>query len=190
MSYAGKILDDKEANELADGVAFHDYVGEPVEMSTLHNQYPDKDFYLTERSVWGTYGMDRIIQYFRNWCKCYVAWVTCLDENRQPNSGCHPADPTFVTYNPKVENSWYFIPEYWLVGQISKFIQRGAYRIESNYGSPRDVTNIAFENPDGSIVVIVINQTDEEKSFSVHHDDAFFNAIIPAKTVATYKWKS
>ena len=49
-----------------DGVAFHDYSGDPSAMSTVKAAYPDKDVLMTERSVWGTSGADRIVQYFRN----------------------------------------------------------------------------------------------------------------------------
>lgn len=94
MNYAGEILKDREAYQATDGIAFHDYEGEPEAMTELHNAYPEKDILLTERSVWGTKGTDRIIRYFRNWACTYNSWVTILDGNRKPNSGFHIPDPT------------------------------------------------------------------------------------------------
>ncbi len=76
-----------------------------------------------------------------------------------------------------------------MLGQLGKFIQPGAYRIESDYGSPRTVTNAVFLNPDGTIVMVVVNQTRKNQTFKVITEYAQFRATIPDKTVATYKWQ-
>ncbi len=48
------------------------------------------------------------------------------------------------------------------MGHISKFVQPGAYRIEStNIQSIIETT--AFKNPDNSIVLIVYNRTNNNK---------------------------
>ncbi|MEH7664714.1 glycoside hydrolase family 30 beta sandwich domain-containing protein, partial [Bacillus velezensis] len=51
------------------------------------------------------------------------------------------------------------------------------------------VSNVSFLNPDQSIVTVVINQTSSEQKFHVVSENRQFEAVIPAKTVATYKWK-
>ena len=79
--------------------------------------------------------------------------------------------------------------EPFITPNFSKFIDRGAKRIESNYGSKNTVSNVSFLNPDQSIVTVVINQTSADRKFHVVSENRQFEAVIPAKTVATYKWK-
>jgi glucosylceramidase len=50
-----------DAYPFVDGMAVHDYSGTPSQMGTVYNTYPGKDVLMTERSVWGTVGADRLI---------------------------------------------------------------------------------------------------------------------------------
>jgi len=188
MTYPARILQDAESYAAVDGVAVHDYEGSPSEMTALHDAFPKKDLFLTERSNFRARGIDRILQYFRNWAKSYSAWVTCLDDRQQPNPGPHHCSPTFVMVNRNDANDYQYIPEYYLLGQVSKFVKRGARRIGSNYGSRRTVTNAAFLNPDGTTVLIVVNQTSKEQHFTIVFPGAQVSTAVPSKTVATYEW--
>jgi glucosylceramidase len=186
MQYPARILEDQDAYRATDGVAFHSYEGHPTAMSRLHNAYPAMDIYFTERSTWGTRGIDEILRYFRNWSKSYNAWVTCLDDHQQPNPGPHPCSPTFVMVDRDNPDKYRYIPEYWLLGQISRFVKRGAVRIDSNYGSKQTVTNAAFLNPDGSLVLVVVNQTTRIQRFAVAVPGGLIETSLPAKTVGTF----
>jgi len=190
MSYAGEILADTNAYAATDGIAFHDYSGEPSEMTTLHNAYPDKEIFFTERSVWGTSGMDRIIQYFRNWSCTYNVWVTMLDSDKLPNNGPFIPDPTLAIQDAANFDNYWLIPEYYMTGQFSKFVQRGAKRIKSDYGLSSTITNVAFLNPDNTIVLVAVNQTSSSQQFKILTQSGQITATIPAGTVATYKWKA
>jgi glucosylceramidase len=186
MRYPAKILVDPCGYAATDGIAFHAYEGKPPQMSDLHNSFPKKDIYFTEYSTWGTKGIDAILQYFRNWACSYNAWVFCLDNKRQPNAGPHPADPTFVTVDSKDPNRYNYIPEYYLLGQLTKFVQPGAHRIYSDYGSRKSITNAAFLNPDGIIILVDCNQNRQDRKFVVEISGQFFTPKIPANTVATF----
>jgi glucosylceramidase len=188
MRYPARILQDSESYAATDGIAFHSYEGSATAMTDLHNAFPDKDIFFTERSTWGPRGIDEILQYLRNWAKSYNAWVTCLDDRQQPNAGPHSCSPTFVVVNRDDPDDYRYIPEYWLLGQISRFVRRDAMRIESNYGSRRTVTNAAFLNPDGTVALIVVNQTKREQRFTIALPHTQAKAVIPAETVATYVW--
>ncbi len=126
------------------------------------------------------------IQYFRKWACSYNAWVTCLDDQQQPSPGPHPCDPTFVMVNRNSPNDFWYIPEYYLLGQFSRFVKRGAYRVASTYGSLETVTNVAFVNPDGKLVLVVVNQTNQPQAFTLAFPDAQFNTTLPEKTAATF----
>ncbi|BBH21513.1 glucosylceramidase [Paenibacillus baekrokdamisoli] len=187
--YVCPILNDKEGYEATDGIAFHDYDGEPAIMSEIKGAYPDKTIHLTERSIWGVAAADRIAQYFRNWASSYNAWVTMLDSNIGTHQWVGIPDPTLIVQDANHRDEYWMTPEFFLTGQFSKFIQRGARRVESNYGSSSTVTNVAFLNPDNTLVVVVINQTDEEQPFRIVADREQIHAALPPKTAATYRWK-
>jgi glucosylceramidase len=186
--FVAPILNDQEGFEAADGIALHDYSGEPVVMNELYSAYPSKTIHLTERSLWGTYGADRIVQFFRNHASSYNAWVTMLDSNIGTHQWVGTPGPTFFIQDADQPDRYKCIPEYYLLGQFSKFIQRGARRIDSTEGSSQTVTNVAFLNPDQTVVVVAVNQTDEAQPIRLVCEGMQAVTSVPANSVATYKW--
>jgi O-glycosyl hydrolase len=190
MTYAANILRDPGAYDATDGVAFHDYIGEPSTMSELHDAFPHKEIFFTERSVWGTAGMDRIAQYFRNWATTYNAWVSMLNSDKGPNNGPFEAGPTLAIQSASEPESYWLTPEYYLTGQLTRFIQVGARRIASDYGSPATVTTVAFLNPDDTIVTVLINQTATSQHVRLNVEGNQIVGMVPAASVATWKWQA
>jgi glucosylceramidase len=186
-----------DAYNAVDGIAFHDYHGDPitkehddeiVKMSQIKEAYPDKNVMITERTVWGTAGANRIALYFRNWASSYDAWVTMLDTNIAPEKWSGTPDPTMLIQNASDVNEYWTTPEYNMLAQFSKYVKRGAKRISSNYGSDKTVTNVSFLNPDNTIVTVVINQTDSSQPFKIVSEGKEIQSTLPAKTVGTYIW--
>ena len=171
-----------------DGIAYHPYGGYPTSMTQLHNMFPNVPAYLTEKSVWGTKGADEIARYFRNYARSYNAWVTMLDSNISPHQWTGTPYPTMFVKDANATDQYWACPEFYITGQFSKYVQPGAVRIDSDYGSTNTVTNVAFKNPDGSIVVVVINQTDPDQTFKMVNNGTQVFATIPAQNVATYQW--
>jgi glucosylceramidase len=192
MTYPARILQDPESYAAQDGVAFHSYEGRVEQMGELHAAYPEVNLYFTERSTFGVGGIDEILQYFRHGAKSYNAWVTCLDDRQQPNAGPHHCSPTFLTVSRSDPDQVWTIPEYHLLGQLSKFVRRGARLVQSDYGAAHSVTSAAFRNPDGTLAVVVVNQTRREQPFALvvsqASSTARLQASLPAQTVATYLW--
>ncbi|RKP54470.1 carbohydrate-binding protein [Cohnella endophytica] len=190
MNYPAPLLADPSNRAAIDGTAFHDYAGDPSSMTQLHDMYPDKNIYMTERAVWGTAGADRIAQYFRNWAKSYNSWVVMLDSDIATHQWVGTPDPTMVIQDSSNPDNYWLTPEYYLLGNFSKFVRPDDIRIDSNYGSAtNNVTNVAFMSPDRkTIVTIVINQTDTAQTFKLVSDGTQIAATLPAKSVATYKW--
>jgi len=65
-------------------------------------------------------------------------------------------------------------------------VDSGAYRVESNNFST--IENVAFQNPDGSLVVVALNSDMLEKSFQVKWHGQTFTYTLPAYAVVTFKW--
>jgi glucosylceramidase len=191
VAYAQTILGNAGAAADTDGIAFHDYGGEPTEMSKLHDLYPMKDIFFSEKTLWGVAGVDRAAQYIRNWARSYVSWLTMLDQNGLPNNGPNsPKLRRFVKAVTYTGAEYWPTAEHYLFGLYSKFVASGAKRISSDYGNPSTVTDVAFLNPDGTIVVVVANQSTQAQQFAMLSEGNQVWAQIPAKTAATYVWRS
>ena len=83
---------------------------------------------------------------------------------------------------------WITTPEYYLIGQFSKFIRPGAMRIGCTPGDPKTVTAVAFQNIDHSIVVVLINQTEIAQSFILKVKKKKVSSIVPYKSMSTLIW--
>ncbi|GAA4261835.1 hypothetical protein GCM10022255_096090 [Dactylosporangium darangshiense] len=184
----GSAASHSDAYGSVDGIAFHDYAGDPSAMATVKASYPDKDVLMTERSVWGTAGADRIVQYFRNSATLYEGWVSMLDQNRSPERWSGSPDPTMLVQSTTNRDTYWALPDYDMIAQFSKFVQAGARRVATGYGSTGSVTNVAFLNPDGTLVTVVVNQTSASQAFTLRVGTQQVQSTLPAKTVGTYLW--
>lgn len=54
----------------------------------------------------------------------------------------------------------------WCVGNYSRYIRSGAKRVETKEAQ-KDILSSAYKNPDGSLVIVYINQTDNGKTVNV-----------------------
>ena len=68
-----------------------------------------------------------------------------------------------------------------------KFIQRGAVRVDSTEGT-RSFANVAFRNPDGSFVLVVVNTDSGENFFNLGCAGRTASAHLKGKSVATFTW--
>jgi glucosylceramidase len=155
-------------------------------MTVLHTEFPNKNIYFTEGSTFRTYGALRIISFFRNWAQSYNAWVTMLDQNGKPNNGPFRAGATCIVMNSDDLTLNYRFDHY-MYGQFMKFVKRGAVRIYSDEGSGT-FGNVAFKNPDGTIVLIGVNADAAEIQFKVASNGLTIKPTLGARSVATYVW--
>jgi glucosylceramidase len=185
--FPATILRDPAAAQYVEGSAFHLYEGRPAAMSKLQREFPGKSLYFTEGSVYGAKGAAEIISYFRNGSRSYNAWVTMIDHRGKPNvSGFHDCDPTIIVLNRDTLQPEYRA-DYYLYGQFMKFITPGAVRIASTEAS-RVPPNVAFRNPDGRLLLITANPEPNPRSVEVEWNGRRFNATLPAKSAATFRW--
>ncbi|GMU91005.1 MAG: glucosylceramidase [Candidatus Hydrogenedentota bacterium] len=187
LAFPRTVLGDPEAAKYVEGTAFHLYEGRPEAMSALHDEFPDKQIFFSEGSVYGTRGALQIISYFRNWAQSYNAWVTVIDQDAKPNNGPHECDPTVIVLDTR-DMSLEYRNDYYIYGQFMKFIQRGAARIDSTPGEG-PFNNVAFKNPDGSIVVIVANDTAAIQPLSISCGETRFGHSLTPYSVATYRFR-
>ncbi len=176
------------------GVAWHGYGGDVTVQSTIHDRY-GMDAFLTERA--GHAGgsksqkadFEMMVGVLRNWGKAIVRWPVATDENFGPHVGGCAGCAGLVTvhtddaYAGQVD---YGI-QYYTLGHLTKFVRKGAYRIDSTANS--DILNVAFKNPDGSLVLLAYNDTDSPQSFRVRWHKHAFDYTLPVNTSVTFVWQ-
>lgn len=192
-NYPISIMNDADAKQYVAGSAFHLYAGTIDKMSVVHNAHPDKGVYFTEQWIEapGDFPSDirwhfreLIIGASRNWSKIVLQWNLAADPNNQPytDGGCTKClGAITIDGNNVTKNSAYYI-----ISQVSKFVPAGSVRIGSN--TSLDIQNVAFKTPDNKIVVIVLNNTDTQKSFNINVAQAPVSMVLPAGAVATLVW--
>ena len=79
--------------------------------------------------------------------------------------------------------------EYYVLGHLAKSVVPGAHRIDSNTFSAGGIEDVAFQNPDGSIVLFALNSGSSSQAFSVGWKNTYFNYTLPAQSVVTFEWK-
>ncbi len=193
--YPLEILNDVDARNYIDGTAWHCYGGEYVNQSTVYNSYPSKNIYFTECSGGGwdtdfasvlTWNFENLfIGATRHWARTVLLWNLALDENDGPHiGGCNNCRGVITIRM----NDYTLNPEYYIIGHLSKFVMPGAHRIASDQNS-EDLNSVAFINPDGSIVLIILNKSNSVLDAAVNwKDQHFIYENLPERSVVTLKW--
>jgi O-glycosyl hydrolase len=186
LAYPLKILSDPAAAQFVGGVAFHGYAGEPSGMSVLQHEFPQMTIHFTEGSVFGVRGGIELIEKLRNWASSYNAWVTILDTKGKPNNGPFEASRTIITFDPATGKATEHF-DFFLYGHFMRFIHRGAVRVQSS-DSSRSLANVAFRNPGGNLVLVLVNAESRDRSLGIKCGDRVASTRLPGRSVATFVW--
>jgi len=189
-------LSSTELNQIA-GTAWHGYGGAPGAQQLLQNQFPTLGNWETEHSggTWQSsqFNVDilEITQVLRNSGKSFVKWSLALDEKLGPDltqnaglGGCNTCTP-IVTINSTTGAPTKAI-EFYTLGHYSKYILPGAVRIGSS--NTPSIASVAFQNPDGSTVLVASNGTNASQTFNVLWGTQAFPYTLPAFSIATFTW--
>jgi glucosylceramidase len=176
------------------GSAWHCYGGDPSAQSTVHNAQPGKDVFFTEcsgtesastfaDSLWWQ-GRNLAVGTVRNWARTVTTWNMALDANHGPVIGSCTNCTGVVTVNGGAVT---YNAEYYVLGHLSKFVKPGAVRIDSTGYGQGGIENVAFRNPDGTIVLVAVN-TGGTQDFQVSYGGSSFGYHLPAGSMATFTW--
>ena len=78
--------------------------------------------------------------------------------------------------------------DYTALGHASKFVQPGARRIESNTFGQGNLQDVAFQNSDGSIVLLVLNSGEGTTEFNIGWRGQFAQYKLGSGAAATFVW--
>ena len=178
------------------GIAHHWYSGDHFDnLRMAHELYPDKPLLATENSGggsmigaanwWNTverYAKETIVN-FNNFTTAAVAWNMILDETGGPVHNRRGGSLAPVVVDTKTKQ-FTLTSTYYTNGHFSKFIERGAVRIGSS--SYNDAVKVAaFTNPNGEIIIVVLNTTDRDATPKIRLDNCTAEFKMPAKSLQT-----
>lgn len=182
--------EDKEATTYIWGLGYHWYVSEAFEnLTKVHELAPDKHILFTEGTIEGGVHLNQfetgeryarnMIGDFSNYCEGYIDWNLMLNEEGGPNHVGNYCDAPII-YDRKNDHLT-FNSSYYAIGHFSRFVDVGAKRIFSSLKSDL-IKQVAFENPDGSIILIVQNESEYEHYINVDDIETF---KIKARSIST-----
>lgn len=189
---ANVIFTDPEASKYAWGMGFHWYEtwagGAPMydNVAKVHEAFPDKNLIFTEGCIekfdaqkyqfWPNaerYGAS-MIHDFNNGTVAWTDWNILLDENGGPN---HVGNFCFAPIHADSQSgALIYTPSYYYIGHFAKFIRPQARRV-ATASSRSSLISTSFQNADGSMVTVVMNQSDKEVTYNL--------MIASDKTVTT-----
>ena len=201
--YPETVLKDPKAGALAAGTAWHHYEGNPAVMTKNHEEFPEKDQWVTESSggTWqkGLNGNGNVlaeeaaelIAVMRNWSRSYVLWALATDQNHGPFVGGCDTCRGLVTIDLTAPKQPRIKPEldYYVLGHASKFLLPGAVRIASNEPEDSPLKDVAFRNPDGTVVLYSLNTAEKGQGLRIAFHGKEMVTQIPSGSVATFVWR-
>lgn len=187
------IFDDPEASQYIWGAGFHWYAGNNFEsIQRVHDAWPDKKLLFTEGCQEGgphhgswlaaeRYG-ESIIQDLNHWAAGWVDWNMVLDEKGGPNHvGNHCHAPILID----TERQEILVqPSYYYLGHFSRFIKPGARRVLCASGHD-ELEATACVNPDGQMVVVVMNRSEFALNFDLKTSRGYFPMFAPVRSLQT-----
>lgn len=193
--YPEYLYHDRRAARYVPGTAWHCYGGEVSAQSVSHNNYPHAQAYLTECSggTWqGTQAeafeqtMDSVIGVPRNWGQAVILWNLALDQDNGPFIGGCETCRGVVTVNTETRKVTKNL-EFWALGHASRFVSPGAVRVGSSQPAGSPVSNVAYRNRDGSLIMVAHNAGHQARTFDVTVGDRHVTATLAPGAAATYR---
>lgn len=182
------------------GVGYHWYCCKKhSNLTALHELFPDLHILLSECCVelahdstthqavssgtWknGERYARQIINDLNNWSEGYIDWNLVLDERGGPNhAGNYCEAPIMLDGNGGIV----YNPSYWHIAHFSKYIAPGAKRVLCS-GGDDSVYQTAYVNPDGTIVIVILNVADKDFDTNVDIDGESFGIKLEKHSIVT-----
>lgn len=195
---ANTIFEDEAAAQYAWGIGMHWYEtwtgGEPMQrnLDNIQESYPDKNILFTEGCNEGfnaekymywpnaeRYGK-AMINDFNQGTVGWTDWNILLDEKGGPN---HVGNLCFAPIHADLKtNELIYTPSYYYIGHFSKFIKPGAKRV-STTTSRSNIIATTFQNEDGSMVSVLMNETNQAIDYKYVVDSKEVRLNIPARAM-------
>ena len=177
----------KKLSELFDGIGFQ-WEGRDA-IATMRQRYPDLEFIQTESECgngtfdWGAgaHTFELIHHYLNNGCVTYTNWNSILGGNGR-GPFVNWAQNALLHYNVNKQVA-YYTPEFYAYKHYSHFIGDGTKILKKTSSQP---LVLAAQQPDGTIIVVVGNESSSERTLTFAVDDKYMSVRVPANSYNTF----
>nr|WP_246944963.1 glycoside hydrolase family 30 protein [Bacillus pinisoli] len=187
------IFSDPDAAKYIWGTGIHWYVSEEFEnLSKIHHDFPDKHLLFTEGCIEGGVKLGawhtgeryarNMIGDFNNWLEGWIDWNIVLNEQGGPNHVGNYCDAPIIVDTKTGEI--HYNSSYYYIGHFSKYVKPGAVRIKHELNTD-SIQTVAFQNADGTVVVVLMNATDTTEKVNVSIGDELREVELPLHSIST-----
>jgi len=192
--YSLPVLADPLARPYIAGTDLHGYHGQSSDFTHLHQIAPRLDIWQTEvihldhphyeysdAITWAS----SIASDMQNWTAGWDFWNMVTDQTGLSSWGWRQDAVVIVDTHA---HSVLYTPKYFALAHFSRFIRPGAHRIAAD-GVPPGLVACASRNPDGRIVLVVVNTRGIRSNFAISFKGGRFTTTIPGLGIATFVWR-
>lgn len=176
------------------GVAMHWYTGDHFDgIRAVKKAYPEKKIFFTEGCVEYSRFADSgevqkaemyahdMLGNLKAGMEAYFDWNLLLNEKGGPN---HVENFCAAPMMGDGEGGIKKRLSYYYIGHFSRYVKTGAKRILASSFS-EDLETVAFLNPDGSRVAVLLNRTEKTVPVSLAENNEGINLELEAHTICT-----
>lgn len=180
-------------NQKVSGVALHWYTGTYYNnIKDLHNNYPNLLIFNTEMCCgYSRYNnswindaeeyLKDIISCMNNGVSAYLDWNILLNSNGGPSHIVNPVKSPIILNEE--ENNYIKTPIYYYLTHISKYIDKDYEIIETINNSDLYIVSAKKDN---SVVITILNTTNDNKEFNITIDNNNIGDTINAHSIVTF----
>lgn len=188
---ARKEFKNETSRNIISGVAYHWYSGDHYDNIRLVKEYyPEKLLFHTE----GCFGFTKnecnyhcaldAIDELNAGTNAYIDWNILLDSKGGPNHvRNYCMSPVMLN---KEKNDYIKSLNYYFIQHFSRFIKPNAVVLENSKYS-RNIGVLACKNPNGEIIIVIMNDTSNPVPYIICMDDISFKDKIKPYSIITYK---
>lgn len=193
---AGTVYTDPQAAKYVWGTGFHWYGEDHFDhVQLVHDAWPDKQLLFTEgcqeggphAGSWalGERYARSMINDINRWTVGWIDWNLLLDRHGGPNHVGNLCSAPILADTE--QDRFEFQSSYHYIGHFARFVKPGARRVLC--AASREILEAtAFVNPDGGVVVIVLNRTGQPMPFALNVGGSRYQASLPARSIASLLW--
>lgn len=187
MDYVNTVLADEKARAYLTGVGFQ-WAGKHA-IGQVEESYPELRLMQTEsecgdgKNTWAymEYIFTLMRIYFNHGAERYTYWNMALQNGGISTWGW--CQNSLCTVDPQTRELKYQ-PEFYLMKHLSHFVKEGA-RVLGVKGH-WSANSLAFENPDGAVVLVVNNNLDYDRQFDYVYGEKVFSTKLKAHSLHTF----
>lgn len=189
---AGVVYSDAEAARYVWGCGFHWYGEDHFDhVQLLHDAWPDKQLLFTEgcqeggphTGEWelGERYARSMINDLNRWTVGWIDWNLLLDEHGGPNHVGNLCSAPILSAGGALAHQ----SSYHYIGHFARFVKPGARRVLCA-ATRQALECSAFANPDGTVVTVAMNRTEDAQSFRLVVSGEPVVAQLPPRSIATW----